>query len=171
MNKCKGFTLIEMLAALGMFAIIIPCIILVMSSAFRNNIKDDNRFMVSNINQTSIEDLRGKGKNYLKTMLTSGNFEGYFYFNDEDTFEDALDNNIKDKTFTSGNIDDMKNNKGSNKYGLYLNMSLSNKMGEKTEGGSDVTVSDGMKVLRIEVKTYIFNKNFDYQSSILYISR
>lgn len=85
--KKKGFTLVELIAAIAIFAIVMSAVSLTFSTSIKTWNRADLKLEASTYSQSIIETLRSQGAAKIKTMYSdsvNGN-SGYIFFDDNIT--------------------------------------------------------------------------------------
>jgi prepilin-type N-terminal cleavage/methylation domain-containing protein len=133
MRKKKGFTLVELIAALAILSIGLSGIMLAFSSAVQTRKNEDIKLDTGANAQIISENLREKGKIYVEDVYNSvpikiGGVDGrsnvylYIFFNDEE----ELNNIFEDRHFTlvtsgtGGYSDCVNKNSGNKTFGARL---------------------------------------------------
>lgn len=192
MKKNKGFTLVELVAAMAIMVVLLNSFIFMMAGSAATINQDKVKVRVVSFAQYFMQTMKSYGKQFFSNagITTTSSCTGYFYFNTKDD----LDNIIGSKTVSSdsfrndlnyiisgtgtgsgkvfkGNYDDMIHNATTtNGFGAYFEISASNHMGKDEESGSlsevNLDSSLGLQDIRIYIKV-IDLKSKDKSSSDL----
>lgn len=93
MKKKKGFTLIELIAAIAILSIAMVSISSAVCAGANISAKNSKKVDTSVFAQNIIETYKSQGKNSIKELYLdkSDEFEGYCYFNDEVELNNVLE--------------------------------------------------------------------------------
>ena len=130
MKKRKGFTLIELIAAIAILSIGIVGICNAMFSGTKISTKNTKKVNTSVYAQYAIQTYKSQGKKYLQTTYncTSTPFTGYFYFNNTDDLGTIISDPSK---YTKGNYTAMVSGApaSAKSFGAYVEMTTITDLG------------------------------------------
>lgn len=178
MKKNKGFTLVELVAAMGIMVVLLNSFTFMMAGSAAVIKQDKVKVRVVSFSQYFMQTLKSYGKQYYENagITTTKSCGGYFYFNTKDDLDsiigsktigsDNFKNDIKyiingtgansGKVFKGTYADMITKSKPTNIYGAYFEISASNDMGKNEETGAsgDVQLDStlGLQNIRVYIR-------------------
>lgn len=190
MKNKKGFTLVELVAAMGIMVVLLNAFAFMLEGGTAIIKKDKQKVKIVSFAQYFMQTMKSYGKNYYLLELNikppddpsspPSISSGYFYFNTNDELSKIIDstnfeNDITGKSpgeIFSGSMNDMLNNTKGQSYGAYFELSSSAIMGEDTTTSSGNIVLQGHEYVKIYINI-VDLKSIDKDSSNIafYIGR
>jgi prepilin-type N-terminal cleavage/methylation domain-containing protein len=170
MKKRKGFTLIELIAAIAILSIAMVGISNAIYSGTKISAKNTKKVNTNVFAQYVIQTYKSQGKKYLQTTYgcTTSPFKGYFYFDKIEDIDSIISDPLNFTTGISTDIfTDMKNGiVASNKsFGAYVEISTSQNLG-KDHLNPTLNVSCIYDTVRISVQI-VSSKDMENNGSSL----
>lgn len=166
-KKKKGFTLIELIAAIAILAIAMVGISSAIYTGSNISVKNTKKVDTSVFAQNIIQTYKSQGKNNIKNFYPGENkFTGYCYFNDENDLDAVLENGSH---FNNGNYEKMIGDsvRINKKYGAYVEFETQSTLG-KNPSNEDVKLQTGFDIVRIYVKVINLKETGKNDSSLVF---
>ncbi len=167
MKKKKGFTLIELIAAIAILSIAMVGISNAIFFGSNVSAKNTKKVNTSVFAQYMIQTYKSQGKNYIKSLYSGNSFTGYCYFNNLDELNDVLEGTA---ALTPGSYQNMIDGKtASNKsIGAYVEFTSSSIIGKVPGSNSDIVLQPGFDNVRIYVKVVNLKEQAKNESSLVF---
>lgn len=185
MKKNKGFTLVELIAAMAIMVVLLSAFGYMLVAGSTNIKQDKQKVKVVSFTQYFMQTMKSYSKSYYSSVLgikppadptkAPTVTSGYFYFSDKDELSDIItSDNIKNCLsgtglgINTGTYNDMLNNYGGKAYGAYFELSSSAIMGDDMTTGTGQVVLQGYEYIRVYVKTADLKNKTKYSSDLTF---
>ena len=172
--KKKGFTLVELIAAMALLMVVLSVVAGASSAAIKMNKQVEENSNTYNFNQYIIQTFKSGGKSYVNALSGgSGAYKGYFYFNNKSDIDGKL--NIDSFLTDTGDIYAKMIAQGAasgKKYGACFEFSTSNMIGQTLDTNANITLNSKLNACRMYVRVVEIGKENDQNSSlVVYLGR